>query len=102
MSARDVIARLMPGTRLSEVQNQADNIISHLHASGYRILGPDEIAPVWAAMIAMVEEIHAAHDNLSSDEWVTAERICADLTKIMDARSLSPTQPEAKETEHAE
>lgn len=47
-------------------------------------------------------DIHAAQDNLSTAEWAVAERVYADLTKIMDARSLFPTQPEAKEASHAD
>lgn len=43
MTARDVIARLLPGARLSEVLNQADHIIQHLTTSGYRILAPGEL-----------------------------------------------------------
>ena len=39
---------------------------------------------LWAAMCAMVEDIHAPQDNLSEAEWLMAGRVFAVLNALAD------------------
>lgn len=49
------------------------------------ITDQDEIVAVWAALCAMVEDVHAPQDNLTEAQWAAAERLHARLTAILDA-----------------
>lgn len=50
------------------------------------VLTAEKIKPVWAALLAMAEDIHSGQDNLSEADWNAADAILADLTQIMEAR----------------
>lgn len=45
---------------------------------------PATVKVVWAAMCAMVMEVHAPQDNLSADEWLLAAQILDQLNKAVN------------------
>lgn len=47
-------------------------------------LDPVQLHAVWAAMISMVEDVHAPQDQMTEEQWMAAEAICKDLTAEMD------------------
>ena len=47
-------------------------------------LDPQTLKVLWAAMLAMVHDIHTAQDNLTADEWSEAEGLYDLLADLMD------------------
>lgn len=48
--------------------------------------GPDHsvVRVLWAALCAMTLDVHAPQDQLSSDEWMLAERLFISLDQEMN------------------
>jgi hypothetical protein len=44
-----------------------------------------ELIAVWAALYAMVEDVHAPQDNLTEAQWAAADRLLKQLTELVDA-----------------
>lgn len=42
-------------------------------------LDPDKLYVLWAAMIAMVRDIHAPMDQLSEENWELAEQLLKEI-----------------------
>lgn len=40
---------------------------------------PKDIYVLWAAMVAMVQDIHSPQDNLTEQQWERAERLLQEL-----------------------
>jgi hypothetical protein len=47
-------------------------------------LSEEEIFVVWAALEAMVEDIHAPQDGLTEEQWELAARLLSELTHHID------------------
>lgn len=47
-------------------------------------LTKDELVAVWAALVALVEDIHAPQDQLSEQEWSSAEDLLARVTSMLE------------------
>lgn len=47
-------------------------------------LGSDEVEVLWAALIAMVDDVHAPQDQLTDEHWIVAERLRHRLNEIME------------------
>jgi len=48
------------------------------------ILTPRVTKVLWAAMAAMVKDVHAPQDNLTAEEWQVAGRLLATLNEEMN------------------
>lgn len=44
----------------------------------------DERHACWAALVAMVDDVHSPQDNLSEVQWAAAERALVALDKAID------------------
>lgn len=60
----------------------ADQLIKPVEAD--LSLNKDELRAVWAALVAMVQDIHAPQDLLSEDEWQAGEDLLARVTSMME------------------
>ncbi|RUT86831.1 MULTISPECIES: hypothetical protein [unclassified Mesorhizobium] len=72
--------------------------LSEVPESTY-VLTVEKIKPVWAALLAMAEDIRSGQDNLSEADWPAADAVLADLTQIMEARRFLE-QKAAENTGH--
>lgn len=42
---------------------------------------PDETSACWAALVALVDDVHAPQDQLTLEQWSAAETLCAQLDR---------------------
>ncbi len=74
--------------KCTEARGGSETVVfSEVPESTY-VLTAEKIKPVWAALLAMAEDIHSGQDNLSEADWTAADAILADLTQIMEAHRL--------------
>ena len=92
MSARDILVDIMKARGLPNPEWEADVALNRLSMEGYRILGPDELDPV-------IQALRKAEDGAGTlPARETVKLVPAHWHELASAiRSLSPTQPEAKE-----
>lgn len=53
------------------------------------IFSQDEVHVIWAAMLAMTHDIHAAQDQLTEEQWKIAEKVYHRFLGAVDARDKS-------------
>jgi hypothetical protein len=53
---------------------------------GELVLVPEDIYIIFAALAAMVEDIHAPQDNLTASQWDRAEALWATVQEMVDGR----------------
>jgi hypothetical protein len=51
------------------------------------IIMSGDLKIVWAALCAMVLDVHAPQDNLTADEWEQAERLFAEIDARVNAEA---------------
>lgn len=57
-------------------------------------LGAAEYKATWAALYAMVHDVHSPQDYLTDEEWEAAERQCEQMTMALDGRASKAETPE--------
>jgi hypothetical protein len=63
----------------------ADMIVNRQALEGFT-LTPGEQYVVFAALAAMVADVHAVQDQMTDEQWTLAEEVYKRLTKIVDKR----------------